>query len=119
MLRAQCLEQGLFLEKLGKISPAASSNGVDTQLLPAGTGVAGDGSTLVFAEVKMRESRDFGEAAEAVTWLKRRRMSQLARDYVARHHVANCPCRFDVVSIHLDAGQPVVEIYQNAFDLAL
>ena len=81
--------------------------------------VARDGSTLVFAEVKMRESRDFGEAAEAVTWLKRRRMSQLARDYVARHHVANCPCRFDVVSIHLDAGQPVVEIYQNAFDLAL
>jgi len=80
--------------------------------------VARDGPTLVFAEVKMRESRDFGEAAEAVTWLKRRRMSQLAREYVARHHVSDCPCRFDVVSIHLDAGQPVVEIYQNAFDLA-
>ena len=29
--------------------------------------VARDGPTLVFAEVKMRESRDFGEAAEAVT----------------------------------------------------
>src|SRR5437764_12530302 len=66
--------------------------------------VARDGSTLVFAEVKMRETRDFGEAAEAVTWLKRRRMSQLARDYVARHHVANCPSRFEVVSMHLAHG---------------
>jgi putative endonuclease len=78
--------------------------------------VARDGATLVFAEVKMRESRDFGDAAEAVTWHKRRRIAQLARDYMARHYVAPCPCRFDVVSIHVDAGRPIVEIYQNAFD---
>jgi len=78
--------------------------------------VARDGPTLVFVEVKARESRDFGEAAEAVTWLKRRTMSRLAVDYMARHRLTNCPCRFDVVSIHLDAGDPVVEVYQNAFD---
>ena len=78
--------------------------------------VARDGPTLVFVEVKARESRDFGEAAEAVTWLKRRTMSRLAVDYMARHRLTNCPCRFDVVSIHLEAGDPVVEVYQNAFD---
>ena len=81
--------------------------------------VARDGPTLVFVEVKARESCDFGEAAEAVTWLKRRRISQLAVEYMTQHRIANCPCRFDVVSIHLEAGTPVVEVYQNAFDFRL
>ena len=80
--------------------------------------VARDGPTLVFVEVKARETHDFGEAAESVTWFKRRRMVQLALDYIARHRLTNDPCRFDVVSIHLDAGRPVVEVYQNAFDIA-
>jgi putative endonuclease len=80
--------------------------------------VARDGSTLVFVEVKTRQSRDFGDAAEAVNWFKRRTMVQLAMEYMARHRLTNEPCRFDVVAIHLEAGQPVVEVYQNAFDIA-
>jgi putative endonuclease len=81
--------------------------------------VARDGRTLVFAEVKMREQRNFGDAAEAVTWQKRRRIARLALAYMARHYVAPCPCRFDVVSIHVEAGRPIVEVYQNAFDLPI
>jgi putative endonuclease len=80
--------------------------------------IARDGRTMVFVEVKARETRDFGEAAEAVTWTKRRRMAQLALDYLARHRLLDSACRFDVVSIHLEAGQPVIEVFQNAFDLA-
>jgi len=80
--------------------------------------VARDGRTLVFVEVKTREGRDFGDGAEAVTFFKRRRMTQLALDYVMRHHLIDCPCRFDVISIHVEAGQPVVAVYQNAFDRA-
>jgi len=80
--------------------------------------IARDGQTLVFVEVKARHARAFGEAAEAVTWLKRRRIQQLALDYVMRHHLADCPCRFDVVSIHFDAGRSAIEVYQNAFDLS-
>ena len=80
--------------------------------------IARDGPTIVFVEVKTRESRDYGEAAESVTWVKRRRMARVAIDYVTRHRMADCPCRFDVVSIHLEDGRPVVEVYQNAFDLA-
>src|SRR5437762_518179 len=76
--------------------------------------VARDGDTMVFVEVKARAGRQFGDAAEAVTALKRRRMVQLALDYVARHHLSNCPCRFDVVSIHMDEGTPVVNVFQNA-----
>ena len=80
--------------------------------------IARDGKTLVFVEVKARETHDFGDAAESVTWIKRRRMVQLAVDYMARRRLTNDPCRFDVVSVHLDAGRPVVEVYQNAFDSA-
>ena len=78
--------------------------------------IARDGGTLVFVEVKARDSHAFGAAAEAVTGFKRRRITELARDYMMRTHVSDCPCRFDVVSIHLDSGDPVVEIFQNAFD---
>jgi putative endonuclease len=78
--------------------------------------VARDGPTLVFVEVKARDGRAFGDAADAITGFKRRRITQLARDYMMRHHVSNCPCRFDVVSIQFDSGEPVIEVIQNAFD---
>jgi putative endonuclease len=78
--------------------------------------IARDGQTTVFVEVKARQDRAFGEAAEAVDFVKRRRIVRLALGYVAEHGLANRPCRFDVVAVHLDAGRPVVEIFQNAFD---
>ena len=79
--------------------------------------IARDGRTLVFVEVKARESRAFGDAAEAVTPFKRRRIAQLALGYVTRHHLSDCPCRFDVVSIHFESGAPVLEVFQGAFDM--
>jgi putative endonuclease len=78
--------------------------------------VSRDGETIVFVEVKARDGRAFGEAAEAVTSIKRRRMTQIALDYMARHRLSDRPCRFDVVSIHFDSGRPEIEVFQNAFD---
>ncbi len=78
--------------------------------------VARDGDTIVFVEVKARENRAFGDAAEAVTGVKQRKIVQLAVEYLMRHHLANRPCRFDVVSIHFDDGRPAIELFQNAFD---
>src|SRR5687768_1632782 len=78
--------------------------------------IARDGPTLVFVEVKAREGREFGEAGEAVGYSKRRRMTGVALDYLARQHLVDCPCRFDVVSILLQDGRPQIEVYQNAFD---
>src|SRR4029077_7858425 len=72
--------------------------------------VARDGATLVFVEVKARQRRDFGDGAEAATVLQQHRMMRLPMDYVMRHHLPECPCRFDVVSIHFDSGQPIIEI---------
>ena len=79
--------------------------------------VARDGQVLVFIEVKTRAGRQFGSAAEAVTFVKQRRLAELANEYLMRHHVSGCPCRFDVVSIHFSAGSPTIEIIQNAFDV--
>lgn len=77
--------------------------------------IARDGPTMVFVEVKAREGRQFGEACEAVTGLKRYRMAQIALDYLVRHRLADCPCRFDVVSIHLEGGRSTIDVVQNAF----
>jgi len=79
--------------------------------------VAREGATLVFVEVKARAGRDFGDAAEAVTWRKRRRIAAAARHYVMTHRLDGCPCRFDVVTVHLEDERPKVEIYQDAFQL--
>jgi len=78
--------------------------------------VARDGETLVFIEVKARASREFGSALEAVTRSKQLRLTRLATEYLMRHHLDDCACRFDVVAIHYDAGTPDVEIIPNAFD---
>jgi putative endonuclease len=77
--------------------------------------IARDGATLVFVEVKARESRAFGAAAEAVTPYKQHRIATIASEYVMQHRLHNRPCRFDVVSIHFDGGQTAVEVFQNAF----
>ena len=79
--------------------------------------IARDGRTVVFVEVKAREGREFGGAAEAVTRVKQRRIGALALDFMMKQHLVDCPCRFDVVSIQMETGHPVIELYQNAFDL--
>src|SRR5438034_7665820 len=60
--------------------------------------IAKDGQTMVFVEVKTRDGNRFGEGVESITAVKRRRIVQLAEEYMSRHRLVACPCRFDVVS---------------------
>ena len=53
-----------------------------------------------------------------MTPLKRRRMARLALEYAVSNRLLDAACRFDVVSIHFGGEGPVVDVYQNAFDLA-
>jgi putative endonuclease len=76
--------------------------------------VADDGGTIVFVEVKARENGECGSAAEAVTTRKQRRLMSMAVDYLARNHVTDRPCRFDVVAIDGAA----ITVYQAAFDVS-
>lgn len=78
--------------------------------------VARDGETLVFVEVKAREHHDFGDAAESVHGRKRRTIVRLAKLFVVEARWFDRPVRFDVVTIHLDGGRPVLTVYPNAFD---
>ena len=78
--------------------------------------VARDGDVTVFVEVKARDGQDFGGGAEAVTRWKQRRLTNMAMDYLARHRLFDRPCRFDVVTVDVSGGAPVIEVYPNAFD---
>ena len=61
--------------------------------------VARDGETIVFVEVKVKDTAEFGSAAEAVGARKQRRIVSMAVDYLARNRLTAKPCRFDVVAI--------------------
>jgi putative endonuclease len=78
--------------------------------------IARDGPTIVFVEVKARLTGDFGGGAAAVTAWKQRRIAEMAVDYLSRHRLHDCPCRFDVVAIDFDRTGPHVAVYPNAFD---
>lgn len=59
-----------------------------------------DDDQIVFIEVKYRTDTDFGEAFEAVTPDKQKRIIHTARCYLMQYpQYANETCRFDVVSI--------------------
>jgi len=74
--------------------------------------------TIVFVEVKTRGSDNFGGGELAVTPGKQRRIAQMAVDFLSRRRLHDQPCRFDVVAISFERGQPRVEVYENAFDVA-
>jgi putative endonuclease len=79
--------------------------------------IALDGETLVFVEVRAKATAECGTAAESVTPEKQRRVVRMATVYLARHSLADRPCRFDVVAID-DAlsEEPVITVYPGAFD---
>ena len=80
--------------------------------------VARDGETIVFVEVKAKETAECGTAAEAVTVRKQRKVVSMAVDYLARNRLTSKPCRFDVVAIDGAGEQAILTYYRGAFDAA-
>jgi putative endonuclease len=79
--------------------------------------VAEHDGTIVFVEVRARSTAEFGRAAETVTDAKKRKVTAMAVDYLARHRLTNRPCRFDVVAIDQALNPtPEITVYPNAFD---
>jgi putative endonuclease len=61
--------------------------------------IAMDGEQLVFLEVRARRHRGFSSAAASVDGRKQRRLVRTAQGFLQRHpHLANRPCRFDVIA---------------------
>jgi putative endonuclease len=69
--------------------------------------VALDGSTLVFVEVRSRQSTTYGSALEAVGWHKRRKVSRVAQQYIGARAPRFETARFDVVAI---TGDQIVHV---------
>ena len=81
--------------------------------------IAEPDATIVFVEVRARATGDFGRAAETLTDQKKRKVTAMAVDYLARHRITNRPCRFDVVAIdEALSPNPEITVYPNAFDAA-
>lgn len=70
------------------------------------------GADLVFVEVRYRKSRAFGGAVESIDFVKRRRLTAAALQYLQRHPWSS-GARFDVVALEAE-GQ--IEWIRNAFD---
>jgi len=81
--------------------------------------VAEDGRVLVFVEVKARRTGAFGGAIYAVHQRKQQKLIQLAALYLARHHIKDRLCRFDVVLLQgVGTGPAQIEHIQNAFEVS-
>ena len=80
--------------------------------------VAREAQTLVFVEVKTRETDGFGSAKWAIDQKKRRKVSMAALAYLNKKGWGEKPARFDVVAVDMTQGGPRIELYRNAFDLA-
>ncbi len=78
--------------------------------------IADDGGTLVFIEVKSRESIAYGRPFEAVDYFKKRKIVNAALLYLKKLKEIP-PCRFDVVSIYFDSGRTECELIRDAFEV--
>src|ERR1044071_6577736 len=61
--------------------------------------IARDGPTLVFVEVSSRRTAEFGSALDAINVHKRRKVTKVAMNYLARRKPQFHQARFDVVAI--------------------
>jgi len=72
-----------------------------------------DGATLVFVEVRLRSSTDFGGAAASIDSTKQGRLLRTAQHYLSTlRHMP--PCRFDALLLHTTDGADI-EWVKNAF----
>jgi putative endonuclease len=80
--------------------------------------IALDGETIVFVEVRTRQSLDAGHPAESVTVEKQAKVTRAAVSYLKSNRLLNRHCRFDVVALVWPEGarEPKIEHYQSAFE---
>jgi len=77
--------------------------------------IAKDGDTLVFCEVKMRKSEEYGDPEYAITSNKQKQIRKIAQGYLYEHEIREQDCRFDVVAIRMKRSTPEINYIKNAF----
>lgn len=75
-----------------------------------------DKEDIVFVEVRLRSSNDFGGGVASVTKTKQQKIIKTATLYMQAHHLLNKKnCRFDVISIKPISEKLDIEWIKNAF----
>ncbi len=78
--------------------------------------IAGQGSVVVFCEVKTARTNKFGPSVTWVTPQKIKRIAAAAKEYIATHDTEGCSFRFDVIGIEVRDGSIGINHIENAFD---
>lgn len=76
--------------------------------------IAMDGETLVFVEVKTRQTHIFGEPEDAVDYKKQRSLIHAANAFVLKYRFEN-DARFDIISIIIERYSTVINHFPDAF----
>jgi putative endonuclease len=79
--------------------------------------IAWERDTLVFIEVKSRESGAYGPPDRAITPEKRRHMLRAAREYVRKREIPLDRVRFDVVTVLL-TDLPSINLFRGRLNTA-
>jgi putative endonuclease len=80
--------------------------------------IARDGDEVVFVEVRLRSSGDWGVLQEAARAGKRRRICLAASEFADRNRLHGHTLRFDVVAVLLPpGGAPEIRHYKDAFPI--
>lgn len=78
--------------------------------------VAGQGDTVVFAEVKTRRSAACGYPAQAVDYHKQQKIILTAKWFLRQRHLEECPCRFDVLEVYVRGDTCRIRHIEGAFE---
>ena len=78
--------------------------------------IARDGDTIVFVEVRTRQTADPVPPEDTVGPVKQRHLRAAAAWYISRNAEPGVYYRFDVVAIILpEQGKPIISYFPNAF----
>lgn len=77
--------------------------------------IAFKNKVIIFVEVKTRLSDLFGAPAEAVDIKKQQKIIKVAKQYLLRKNIYDCPCRFDIVEVYLKDGRCKINHIEDAF----
>lgn len=78
--------------------------------------IMNDKSTLVFVEVRYRNTLKFGGSLQSVTTAKQTKLTRAASFYLQQNKMTeSTACRFDVIAIDLIQGKTSVEWVKDAF----
>ena len=80
--------------------------------------IAKDGETIVFAEVKYRQSTTYGLPGQAVNRKKQQHIIKSALYYLQQNRLFDHNVRFDVIEVLKIDGKTWIRQNENAFDMS-